>query len=183
MSWLLRSGGGEPHEHGSPIPGASQPCTVEEDRRRKEQQMHERFPARIVERLESLGRRLERARSAVDRGDVERRIGRILGRNPRAAGAFQVKVETATVPSGLALTFGQRPQFEEWARLTHGAYVMRTNVKDWTPEDLWQTYVQFLEAKAAFGIQKTDLSIRPVWHQRADRVQAHILICFLAYVL
>jgi transposase len=154
-----------------------------EDRRRKEQQMHERFAGRIVERLESLRRRLERARAPADRGEVERQIGRILGQNPRAAGAFQVKVDVAAVPSGLALAYARRPQFEEWARLTHGAYVLRTNVEAWTPEDLWQTYVQLSEAEAAFRIHKTDLSIRPVWHQRADRVQAHILICFLGYVL
>ena len=154
-----------------------------EDRKRKEQQMHARFSGRIVERLESLKRRLERARSAVDRGGVERQIGRILGQNPRAADAFHIQVDSAAVPSGLALAFAERRQFKEWVGLTHGAYVLRTNVRDWTPEDLWQTYVQLSEAEAAFRIQKTDLSIRPVWHQRADRVQAHILICFLGYVL
>jgi transposase len=154
-----------------------------EDRRKKEQSMHERFSARIVERLESLGRRLAGAKSPADRGEVERQIGRILGQNPRAAGAFEVRVAEAPVPSGLALTWTERPQFREWAQLTQGAYVLRTNVKDWTPEDLWQTYVQLSEAEAAFRIQKTDLSIRPVWHQRADRVQAHILICFLGFVM
>ncbi len=154
-----------------------------EDRRKKEQSMHERFSARIVERLESLARRLEHARSAQDRGEVERQIGRLLGQNPRAAGAFEVRVLEAAVPSGLKLTWTERAQFREWAQLTHGAYVLRTNVKDWTPEDLWQTYVLLAEAEAAFRIQKTDLSIRPVWHQRADRVKAHILICFLGYVL
>jgi len=61
--------------------------------------------------------------------------------------------------------------------------VLRTNVTDWTPDELWRTYVQLTDAEAAFRIQKSELGIRPVWHQRADRVQAHILVCFLAYVL
>src|SRR5258708_2879528 len=56
-------------------------------------------------------------------------------------------------------------------------------VADWTPEDLWRTYIQLTDAEAAFRVQKSELGIRPVWHQREDRVQAHILVCFLAYVL
>ena len=49
--------------------------------------------------------------------------------------------------------------------------------------ELWRTYIQLTEAEAAFRIQKSELSIRPVWHQKAERVQAHILVCFLAYVM
>jgi transposase len=61
--------------------------------------------------------------------------------------------------------------------------VLRSNIPDWSPEDLWRTYIQLTQAEAAFRIQKSELALRPVWHQRADRVQAHILVCFLAYVL
>ena len=61
--------------------------------------------------------------------------------------------------------------------------MLRTNLTDWTPEALWRTYIQLTEAEAAFRIHKSELSIRPIWHQRADRVEAHILVCFLAYVL
>ena len=61
--------------------------------------------------------------------------------------------------------------------------MLRTNLRDWTSEALWRTYVQLSEAEAAFRIHKSELSIRPIWHQREDRVLAHILVCFLAYVL
>ena len=64
-----------------------------------------------------------------------------------------------------------------------GTYVLRTNVSDWSSEELWRTYIQLTEVEAAFRIHKSDLSIRPVWHQKAERVQAHILVCFLGYVL
>ena len=60
---------------------------------------------------------------------------------------------------------------------------MRTNVVDWSAEDLWQAYIQLTEAEAAFRIHKSDLRIRPVWYQQEDRVESHILVCFLAYVL
>ncbi len=71
----------------------------------------------------------------------------------------------------------------EWARLSEGCYLLRTNIADWTPEDLWTAYIQLTEAEAAFRIHKQDLKLRPIWHQREDRVQAHIMVCFLAYVL
>ena len=54
---------------------------------------------------------------------------------------------------------------------------------DWSAEDLWQAYIQLTEAEAAFRIEKSDLRIRPIWHQKKERVQAHLLVCFLAYVL
>ena len=73
--------------------------------------------------------------------------------------------------------------YAEWARLSEGCYLLRTNIQDWTPEDLWKAYIQLTEAEAAFRIHKQDLKLRPIWHQREDRVQAHILVCFLAYVL
>jgi hypothetical protein len=62
-------------------------------------------------------------------------------------------------------------------------YALRTNLRDWTPEALWRTYIQLSEAEAAFRIHKSEPSMRPIWHQRQDRVLAHILVCFLAYVL
>ena len=48
---------------------------------------------------------------------------------------------------------------------------------------LWHAYIQLIEAEAAFRIYKSDLTIRPIWHQKTERVQAHILVCFLAYVV
>ena len=61
--------------------------------------------------------------------------------------------------------------------------MLRTNVTDWTPEQLWQAYIQLTQVEAAFRIKKSDLALRPIRHQKTHRVQAHILVCFLAYVL
>src|SRR5207249_4564435 len=77
----------------------------------------------------------------------------------------------------------ERLEWAEWAEQTEGCYILRTNVVGWSPQELWRTYIQLTEAEAAFRIQKSDLSIRPVWHQRAERVKAHIFVCFMAYVL
>lgn len=67
--------------------------------------------------------------------------------------------------------------------LNEGCYLLRTNVTDWSAEDLWQAYIQLTEAEAPFRIHKSDLKVRPVWHQKKDRVLARIFVCFLAYVL
>ena len=94
-----------------------------------------------------------------------------------------MRLEEATRASGLRLVWTAKPEWDEWARHSEGTYLLRTNVSAWTSEELWRTYVQLTEAEAAFRIHKSDLSIRPIWHQKAERVQAHILVCFLAYVL
>ena len=67
--------------------------------------------------------------------------------------------------------------------MSEGAYVLRSNITDWTDEKLWKAYIQLTQAEAAFRINKDQLRVRPIWHKRDDRVQAHILVCFLAFVL
>ncbi len=155
-----------------------------DDRRAKEQATHERFSKRIEEGLERLSRRLERAQRPADRSQVERQIGRLLQRNSRSAGKFQVTVkEDESKPSRLQVVWKEKPEWADWAQLTEGTYVLRSNVTDWTPEDLWRTYVQLADVEDAFRIQKSHLKIRPIWHQKEERVKAHILVCFLAYAL
>ncbi len=154
------------------------------ERRAKEQAIHGRFAQRIEQGLEKLGRRLEHARRRLDRGKLERQIGRLLERNARAAGRYLIDlVENPSRPAGVGLKWSARPEWDEWARHSEGCYLLRTNISDWNAEQLWRTYIQLSEAEAAFRIHKSELAIRPIWHQREDRVQAHILVCFLAYVL
>lgn len=153
-------------------------------RRDKEKAMHDKFCKHIEEGLSSLGRRIERSQKPLERGPIERQIGRLLGKNSRAAGRYVINLrDDANAASGLRLEWSTRPEWDEWAPYSEGCYVLRTNVNDWNADTLWQTYIQLSEAEAAFRIQKSELSIRPIWHQKTERVQAHILVCFLAYVL
>ena len=154
------------------------------ERREKEQAIHARFCERIEASLRRISDRLARARRPVDRGRLERQLGRLLGRNSRAAGRYHIEVvPDPAVPTGCRLTWTVRPEWDDWARWSEGCYVLRTNIPDWSPEALWQTYIQLTDAEAAFRVQKSELALRPIWHQRPDRVQAHLLVCFLAYVL
>jgi transposase len=154
------------------------------ERREKERAMHERFARRIEERLIRLGRRVQQARRPLDVGRLERQIGRCLEQNQRAAGRYVIDfVPDPTLRAGVRLQWTARPEWDDWARWSEGCYVLRTNVMTWSPDELWRTYIQLTDVEAAFRIQKSELAIRPVWHQREDRVQAHLLVCFLAYVL
>ena len=157
-----------------------------EARREKEKAMHKRFEKRIEEALTKLAARLDKAKKKPDRSQVERQIGRILGRNSRAAGLFNVKV-TEVDRSGaqgfLKVGWTKREAWRQWALLSEGCYILRTNLTDWSPEDLWKTYIQLTQAESAFRTQKTELNLRPIWHHLEDRVQAHILFSFLAYAM
>ncbi len=150
------------------------------DRGQKEEAIVRRFEQKIEDRLTKMAARCERQQR--DPMKVEREVGRLLGQNTRAAKLFEVIVET-TEPGHARLKWNKIEAHRDWATLSAGCYLLRTNVRDWTDEELWQVYMQLTEVEAAFRIHKTDLSIRPIWHQREDRVLAHILVCFLAYVL
>jgi transposase len=153
-------------------------------RSEKEKAMHERFSNRIEEGLQSLGRRIEQSQSALDRGALERQIGRLLERNSRASARYSISLtQDKATPAGIRLKWIARPEWDDWAKLTEGIYILRSNIHDWTDEELWKTYIQLSEAEAAFRIQKSDLCVRPIWHHKQDRIKAHILICFLAYVI
>lgn len=151
-----------------------------QERREKERAIHARFADRIEEGLKQIAASCQKRHYKVV--TIAKRVGRLLGRNSRAAGLFETDVVEAS-DGAARLVWQERAAWREWAELSEGCYLLRSNISDWTAQDLWATYMQLTEAEAAFRIQKSDLSIRPIWHQREDRVQAHILVCFLAYVL
>jgi transposase len=153
------------------------------DRRSKEQAMHDKFSRRIEMALAKLLARIDSSTKRLNAAQVNRQIGRILQQNQRSAARFQITVHAADCPAGLRLHVERNAAFDQWAALSEGAYVLRTNIEDWSDEQLWRAYIQLTQAEAAFRIHKDQLRVRPIWHQRADRVQAHILVCFLAFVL
>ena len=155
-----------------------------EARKEKDKAIVSRFSERLRVLLDRLQRRLVASKKPVDRDRVNRQIGRMLGKHSRAANCFVVTVrDSKTNASGLQLIVQENKDWSRWTERSAGCYLLRSNVANWTEEELWRTYIQLTEAESAFRIQKSDLSIRPVWHQREDRVRAHIFVCFLGYVL
>jgi transposase len=151
-----------------------------EDRAQKEKAMHERFERRIEDGLMEMAAGCEKRRYRVK--VMERRIGKLLGKNSRSAGLFDIQVERGA-DGGARVRWRKKEEWRDWSQLSEGCYMLRTNIRDWPPEELWKAYIQLTEAEDAFRIQKSDLRIRPIWHQKEERVLAHILVCFLAYVL
>jgi transposase len=187
---LARAEGWRTVQEGVEVKLASHPDTGETvilcrsaDRRSKEQAIHEKFSRRIEAALEALATRIARAKKRLDPASVNRQIGRILQQNQRAAARFAITLEPHDCPAGFRLTIAYNASFDAWATLSEGAYLLRSNISDWSERQLWKAYIQLTQAEAAFRIQKDQLRVRPIWHQREDRVQAHILVCFLAFVL
>jgi hypothetical protein len=155
------------------------------DRREKEKAMHARF----VERMEAGLRQLAAAAGKGmlrDPAVAHQRLGRLKERYWRASGAFAVTVTPVPQPIGkarLSIIWARVTEWSDWAALSEGCYLLRTNLTETDPSILWKRYIQLTEAEWAFRIAKDELAIRPIWHQTPERVQAHILVCFLAYVL
>ena len=155
------------------------------DRRQKEHAMHQRF----IDRIESALQKIQQSAQSGRLKDLQlahRRLGRIQQRYWRASSAFDVKIVAIKNPADkakLKVTFKRNKQWGDWAQLSEGCYLLRTNLTNVDPKTLWKRYIQLTEAEWAFRITKDELVIRPIWHQKADRVKAHILVCFLAYVL
>jgi len=151
-------------------------------RREKELAMLARQRERLRAQLEKAHATLQR-RPAKDAGRIERRIGRWLGRFPAAERLLEVEVEHDSSGRACGLKITERQEHTAWATLAHGAYLLRTNCSEQDPARLWRWYVQLTQAEESFRISKSDLGLRPVFHQKTERVEAHILVCFLSLAL
>lgn len=155
------------------------------DRRQKEQAMHERFRAAMEAALTKLQAAAECGRLR-EAGVAHQRWGRLKQQYWRVAAAYEVTIEALPHALGkarLRITWRRNDRWSDWAALSEGCYLLRSNLTDMDPATLWKRYIQLTEAEWAFRITKDELRIRPIWHQKEDRVKAHILVCFLAYVL
>ena len=151
-------------------------------RREKEAAMIEVARQRLRAQLDKTQASLER-HPAKDPGKIERRIGRWLGRFPAAARLLEVSVQRNEQGRACGLKISERGERVTWAAQAHGAYLLRTNCLEKDPAQLWRWYMQLSQAEDCFRISKSDLSLRPVFHQKEERVEAHILVSFLTLAL
>ena len=151
-------------------------------RRQKEAAILELQRQRLLAKLQQLDHSLAK-RPGSDAGAVERRIGRWLGRYPAAEKLLDVRVRRDGQGRAVGLEILERGERSAWAQHAHGAYLLRTNCSETDPVKLWRWYIQLQQAEAAFRTSKSDLALRPVYHQKTERVEAHILVCFLALAL
>ncbi|MBL9153519.1 MAG: IS1634 family transposase [Verrucomicrobiales bacterium] len=152
------------------------------DRRQKEAAMLDQQRQRLLAQLHKTDASLRR-RPAKDVVKVGCRIGRWLGRYPGAEKLIAVQVERDAAGRACGLRIEEKTERQSWAELAHGAYLLRTNCTEKDPAQLWRWYIHLTQAEECFKISKSDLNLRPVFHQREDRVEAHILVCFLTLAL
>jgi len=171
-----------------PHPGELFLLSRSADRGLKEESMRKRFEKRYLDGLEKLKKAIECGRLN-DEGLAHRRLGKLQGDCWRASKCLEVmirKVESAETGKGkprLEMEWRENPGYQMWCQQSQGCYLLRTNLKDVPPTELWKQYIQLTEVEAAFRINKEQLELRPVWHQKEDRVKAHILVCFMAYAM
>ena len=155
----------------------------------KDRAIRDKQRARLDTELNHLKARIDaRARALRDRSTAERRVGRLFQKYSHAARFFRVDIgefDDAGHKSGKRLSIHIEPEEEsqQWAELTDGCYLMRTNLKDHDAVTLWKTYIGLSQIEDRFRINKHDLGLRPIYHQKPGRTQAHILVCFLALVM
>jgi transposase len=153
-----------------------------QDRIAKESAMLGRFVDRLEKGLEKLAASARGGRLR-DADTANRRLGRLLEQNWRAAGCFTVTVQPLPQPAGKARLLVSWTKNNQAKLALCGCYLLRTNLPSPDPVKLWQQYIQLVDAEWAFRINKDELELRPIWHQTDTRVQGHILVCFIAYAM
>ena len=147
-----------------------------EDRASKEQAMRWRQVRGLMRDLVCLRRSIGRG-LIKDPDKILMRVGRLAERWSRAWAYLTVKWEADR------LSWRWDREALRLAALRDGAYLLRTNLKERTPEALWKMYVQLSEVESVFRAMKSQLAIRPIWHWVGPRVEAHVMVAFLGYCL
>jgi len=151
-------------------------------RAEKERAMLRRQSERLTEELIKIDARLRRT-PQTDQETVGRRIGRHLGKYPAAAAIVMAEALHDAQGRAAGLRISSRLDAGQRTHRQKGAYLLRTNCEETDPALLRKRYIQLTQAEAAFRTAKSDLGLRPVFHHKEDRVQAHIPVCFLALAL
>ena len=149
-------------------------------RKEKEKAIRNRFSSSMEKALKALEKAIVLGRLK-DRNKMERRLGKIQARHPSVNDLYDLFLRDTA--EGVRLSWQMKEDRKSWRESREGAYLLRTNLKVETAEELWSQYMQLTEAEASFRALKSELSIRPLFHQLESRVKAHVMVAFLGYAL
>jgi transposase len=149
-------------------------------RKEKEKAIRSRFSNSMENALKGLEKSIATGRLK-DRNKMERRLGKIQARHPQVNDLYDVALRDAD--KGIRLFWQMKEDRKNWRESREGTYLLRTNLKSETAEEMWAKYMQLTEAEASFRALKSELSIRPLFHQLESRVKAHVMVAFLGYAL
>ncbi|HFD88041.1 MAG TPA: transposase, partial [Gammaproteobacteria bacterium] len=152
-------------------------------REKKEQAMQDRFAERFEAALQGLADGLHKKGTTKRYDKILERLGRLKEKYARAAQHYDITV-TPDPDSDKASSITWKRLEKPHSQATHpGVYCLRTNLADWDEEILWNTYTMLTDLEAVFRSLKSELGLRPIYHQKEDRVNGHIFITLLAYHL
>src|SRR6266700_96131 len=149
-------------------------------RKEKEKAIRNRFSNSMETALKGLEKTIVTGRLK-DRNKMERRLGKIQARHPQVNDLYDLALRDTA--EGVRLFWQMKEDRKNWRESREGAYLLRTNLQTETAEELWSKYMQLTEAEASFRALKSELSIRPLFHQLEPRVKAHVMVAFLGYAL
>jgi transposase len=149
-------------------------------RAEKEKAIRNRFSNSMETALKGLEKAIVTGRLK-DRNKMERRLGKIQARHPQVNDLYDLALRDTA--EGVRLFWQIKEDRRSWRESREGAYLLRTNLQADTAEQLWSKYMQLTEAEASFRALKSELSIRPLFHQLEPRVKAHVMVAFLGYAL
>lgn len=154
-----------------------------EQKAKKEQAIRNLFHIRLEEALDKLQAGLGKSGTIKKYDKVLERIGRLREKHSRVAQDYTIKVVAdKDKKTAIAIEWKREPKSDQKDQ-NSGVYCLRTNIKDWSEDKLWATYIRLTEIEATFKSLKTDLGLRPIFHHKEDRVAGHLLITLLAYHL
>ncbi len=164
------------------IPGGEETYILCRTLRRKEKEkaIRSHFVAKIEKALTGLEKRIAEGKLK-DRDKMLMRLGRLQASHPQVADLYEMGIRDSQ--EGARLVWRQKPEQQQWLETREGAYLLRTNLSAGSAADLWKKYMQLTEVEAAFRTLKSELAIRPLFHQLEKRVKAHVLVAFLGYAL
>ena len=152
-------------------------------REEKEQAMLKKAMTRFEKRLQELHEGLSRPRTHKKLETIWKRIGRLKATSSGAGQHYHIEVDAdQSGKKATAIRWEQRPV--AGSKLTHpGVYCLRSNQTDWSAETMWRTYIMLTDLEAVFRSLKSELGLRPIYHQKQHRSNGHLFITVLAYQL
>jgi len=147
------------------------------DRCKKERAIRRRQRRTMMDRLRRLQKRVAQGRLK-QRDKIVEAVGRIKADAPKAHKFISIHVAI----SG-HVDWAYHTDTFRAALARDGAYLLRSNQGGWTAAQFWETYMQLTTVERAFRVLKSELHLRPIWHQYSGRTQTHVFICVLAYAL
>ena len=149
-----------------------------EQRIAKDRAIREKHEQRLLADIDKLSRRIA-DKKLVKSDKINQAIGRLKERYPRVARYYNL----AHDPQTASLSATLDPDKPAKAQRLDGCYLLKTNRKDLSGDELWRIYVLLTRAETAFRDMKSPLAERPIFHHLEQRVDAHIFVCVLAYHL